>query len=255
MNPTLWIITVGLFLFVDDTPNAAPATELVEPAVLTDAEGDKWLKRLRAVVPAEGWNVTRDGDLFVIETMESVELKNYIGVPAGSADEPPEAKQKRKREGVFKRHYAIRLRFVSKLAQDDYDRLAAINLESARHVDELRKDLTGIPRAKLSYSPDNRQQEARLRKFNAAVRGLPYHELPECFSADFSVFYGDNRYPGIEIFDSAVREECEHVEGSVRRLFGSYDPRIANGERWSGWSEDPQFRDMRRGLVEFSPVK
>lgn len=242
MNLVPCVVALSLYLAAYDEP--IPASPNAEPqrAVLSDAEGDAWLKRLRTTIPEEGWSVTRDNDRFVIVRKQPVGHVNRINAPSLATEEEQRIWD---REHVLDYEYKMALRFSSKLSQAEYDRFAAVNRKSDGQAERRRQDLAGITQKFFQFLPDNREEQARLERYNQAVLKLPWHEVPEYFSADYGVFI-EHPFVGIDIYDADEQQECASAHRSVTSLFGAYDPKVARGVR-SGDARQP---NAARWLVE-----
>lgn len=246
MAASIWLIAACTLLA--DVPPKEPLE--TQSAVLSDAVGDQWLARIRQVVPEKSWSVKRDGDNFEIARTEQIEFLNYINGPRIPKDESAEERRERLKHSIFKADLKIRLKFAPKLTMNEYERLAAINDESARQVEELRSGLSDIRQKFDSYSSKNQEEVRRLRAFNAAVAKLPYHELPQLYCDEFSIHFAPGYHvSGVAPYDKTVREECESVLKSLLRLFGTYDMRIARGERRPQWNDSAYALDRARGLI------
>jgi hypothetical protein len=70
------------------------------------------------------------------------------------------------------------------------------------------------------------EEQERVRKFQEAVAKLTYHELPDMYTPDHSLYF--HREPKGRIIspfptDKTIQEECAAVEEKLKLGFGKYD--------------------------------
>jgi hypothetical protein len=246
MAASIWLIA-ACTLLVDGALKEAPEAQ---NDVLSDAVGDQWLARIRQVVPEKSWSVKRDGDVFEIARTEKIEFVNYVNGPAAPKNESTEERRARLQDSIYKADFRIRMRFAPRMTMTEYEKLAAINDESAQQVKKLRNGLSDIRQKFDSYSSINQDEVRRLDAFNTAVAKLPYHELPELYCDEFSIHFAPGYLvSGVVPFDKTIREECDSIIRSLLRLFGTYDTRVARGERRPQWNDSSFALDRARGLI------
>jgi hypothetical protein len=218
--------------------------------VLTDTEARKWISRFEKLLP-KGWSASRDTDVFTIERNEPVQSINEVNRPPAPENETPEEREAREKSHVLKVAYRIKLKFAPKISQEQFEELAAVNKTTLAEAEKLRAKLKlrNIDHKFNEYIPRNIEERERLASYNDAVRKLPYHDLPDCYSPDFSVYYQSGWPAFTRLYDKNEYYECLHMEHSLLRLFGVYSVALAKAgfPRWSG---DPRDTSAQRGLVE-----
>jgi hypothetical protein len=178
-----------------------------------------------------------------------VESINEINREDGPENETPDERKAREKTYVASVPYRITLRFAPRMSQDQFEELAAVNKTTLAEVEKLQVKLRNIGHKFDQYIPRNGEEHERLAAYNAAVRKLPYHELPDCYSPDFSVFYQTGWPRRTRLYDKNEYYECLNVEHSLLRLFGVYSVALAKAG-FPRWSSDPRASAARRGLVE-----
>jgi hypothetical protein len=221
--------------------------------VLADAEATKWVSRFEKLLP-KGWSVSRDTDVFTIERNEPVQSINEINRPPATENETPEEREAREKSHVLKVAYRIKLKFAPRISQDQFEELAAVNKTTLAEAEKLRAKmkLRNIDHKFNAYIPRNAEERERLASYNDAVRKLPYHDLPDCYSPDCSVYYQSGWPAFTRLYEKDEYYECLHVEHSLLRLFGVYSVALAKAG-FPRWSSDPQDSAAQRGLVEVTP--
>lgn len=247
MTASIWIFACVLLAEGDAPESATPDQEM---PVLSDVVGQQWLTRIRAVLPEKSWSVQRDRDVFQIARTEEVEFINTINAPPVLEEETAEERREREKKSSFKETFRLRLKFAPKLSLNEYEERAAINDESERQVETLRKGLKGISHKFDHYDPSSREEADRLRRYNTAVARLPWCALPDLYCDEFSVYFDTGFLDtGIRPLDEEVREECDSVAERLLTLFGVYDPRIARRERLPRWHDSTESINRARGMV------
>jgi hypothetical protein len=240
----------------DETVSGNPArsgdAESDRP-ILADAEARKWISRFEKLLP-KGWSVSRDADVFTIERNEPVQSINEINRPPARENETPEEREARERTSVLKVAYRIKLKFAPRISQDQFEELAAVNKTTLAEAEKLRAKmkLRNIDHKFNEYIPRNTEERERLASYNDAVRKLPYHDLPDCYSPDFSVYYQSGWPAFTRLYEKDEYYECLHVEHSLLRLFGVYSVALAKAG-FPRWNSDPQDSAAQRGLVDVTP--
>ena len=239
--------------FADETATGSPGPNAVNdsgPPVLTELEAKKWVSRFEKLLP-KGWTVSHEADVFTIERNDPVQMINEINRPPAADSEAPEEAEAREKENVISAPYRIKLKFALRISQDQFDDLTAANKTTFAEVERLRTKmkLRSISHKFDQYIPRNADERERLVAFNEAVRKLPYHDLPDCYTPDFSVFYQSGWPSGARLYEKDEYYECLHVEHSLLRLFGVYSVALAKSG-FPRWSSDPRDSAAQRGLVE-----
>lgn len=195
---------------------------------LPEADGKKWVERVRKAVSRDGWTVTLKGNEITIQRDKPVPV---VVVRPNEPARPPGFQPKPEREATVR--YV--LRFAPKVSADEYDRLAAVNERSEKEYDKLHRAV-GLPHKFDDFIATTPEEEERVKKFREAVAKLPRHDLPDFYTTDHSAFFFTWQggvwwsYP----HDENVRAECREVEGALLKYFGMYDPRAAAGGRGYG---------------------
>jgi hypothetical protein len=150
--------------------------------------------------------------------------------------------------------YRIKLKFAPRISQEEFEELAAVNKTTLAEAQKLRATmkLRNIDHKFNEYIPRNAEERERLASYNVAVGKLPYHELPDCYSPDFSVFYQTGWSHFGRLYNKDEYYECLNVEHSLLRLFGVYSVALAKSG-FPNWNSDPQASAARRGLVDVIP--
>jgi hypothetical protein len=223
---------------VCSSENVRAADEAGRPA-----EARKWMQRIERVLP-EGWTVTHQDELLLVERNKPVTLTNLINAPA-----IPDATDRGELDSTTQT-FRIRLKFAPRLSQDDYDKLAAENIATSAKVEQLRKSIEDIDHKFTQYVPATIEQKRRVAEYNSSVLKLPWHDLPDCYTTEQSIFY-DSGWPEFLSFaDPSISEECAGVEAALLRLFGVYNLEVAKGTVFPHWSDDSRAQDASRGVVE-----
>jgi hypothetical protein len=185
-----------------------------------------------------------------------VEIINEINHEAGPEDETAEETKVPDKTHVTSVNYRIKLRFAPKISQDQYEERAAENHATQQIARKFRTKLKldKIPHKFDQYIPQDGDQIQRLGYYNDLVRKLPFHELPDCYSPDHSVFYQSGWPDSSRLYDKDEYYECLHAEHSLLRLFGLYSVALAK-TGFPRWSSDPRDSAARRGLVEVIGAK
>jgi hypothetical protein len=219
-------------------------------SVLAEAEAKKWVSRFEKLLP-KGWTVSRDADVLTIERNEPVQSINEMNGPPAPQSETPEERKAREKTHVASVAYRIKLKFVPRISQDQFEELAAVNKTTLAEAEKLRTKmkLRNISHKFNQYVPRNAEERERLASYNDAVGKLPYHELPDCYTPDFSVFYQTGWSSLTRLYDKDEYHECLNVEHSLLRLFGVYNVTLAKAG-FPHWSNDPGASAAQRGLVE-----
>lgn len=211
----------------------------------TDGSAQRWVHRIEKLIPP-GWKVSRRSDWLLIEREKPVDLTNVINAPAAVANRDARVAD----PATHSHPYQIRLRFGPRLSQDEYDRLAVENAASTVQAEKLRESLNGINHKFNQYVPETAEQRQLIETYNMAVGKLPWSDLPDCYTTDDSIYYASGWPDFLTFAKPEVAEECQQVETSLLRLFGVYDPRVAQGLVRPNSIDDPRARAARRGGVE-----
>lgn len=195
-------------------------------ADLSEADGRKWVERVRKLVPREGWTVTvSDNDIVIQRTKPVPMLVFHANDPIwdGKTERKPSREQ------------TIRfvLRFGPKLAIDEYDRLAAINEASNKEHDRL-KSLVRVTHKFDDFLPSTPEEKERVRLYREAVAKLPRHELPDLYTPEHSVTFLHSWDGWSSPHDKIIKAECDEVQESILRYFGVYNPAVATNNRGVG---------------------
>ena len=254
----LFLFAIGLpFATVtglaEETGQLPPARNTVidsDRPVLADADATKWVSRFEKLLP-KGWSVSRDKDVFTIERNEPVQSINEINGPPAPENETPVERKDREKTQVTSVAYRIKLKFAPRISQDQYEERDAVNKTTLAEAEKLRTKmkLRNIAHKFNAYIPRNAEERERLASYNDAVRKLPCHDLPDCYSPDFSVYYQSGWPAFTRLYEKDEYYECLHVEHSLLRLFGVYTTALAKAgfPRWSSNSQDSA---AQRGVVD-----
>lgn len=208
----------------------AGSTAAADPWKLPDADGQRWVARVRKAVSRNEWSVERKENDIAVRRIKPVPMTRVqINAAMTSVHDKP------KPPFIYGEHTVkYVLRFAPKMSMDEYERLATVNFESEREQDRLflalRFPNKGIDNV-IATTPDEKK---RLEEFRATVAKLPRHTLPDFYTPDYSIFFlqsGDGwSYPA----DKNISAECENVRDTLERYFGMYDPAAAARGRGYG---------------------
>ncbi|MGL6074448.1 MAG: hypothetical protein ACRC8S_09840 [Fimbriiglobus sp.] len=161
---------------------------------LPEAEGTKWVVRVKKAVSRLDWTVKIQGNEITVQKDKLVAMeRTWPGAPAG-------IKQKPAYDG--ERKFQFVLRFTQQMSMEEYDRLMAVNEASEK---EYRRTMP-VDKSAPNY------QAAKL----------PYHTLPDLYTMNHSI-YLFHPYDGSSPSDEEVSKECLEVNERLLRLFGAYD--------------------------------
>jgi hypothetical protein len=195
-------------------------------APIPRASLEQWAKRVRTLAPSEGWNVSIKEDAIVIQRNKPIQWQQYeINGPGRTANEPPP--KARLHDGV----YRLTLKFGTKMPMAEYERLAAENAATSKEHDRLERGIRDIDHKFDQYVPSNDEEKKRLADFRAAEAKLKWHELPDMYCDEGSIWLLTSDDGWSSVYGDADREECDGVKQSVLRYFGMYDPAAAKDGR------------------------
>jgi hypothetical protein len=218
-------LVVGLLALGGRAAAVDPPAEFKLP----EADGKKWVERVRKAVSRDNWTVTLRGNEITVRRDKPVAV---VVVRPNEPARPPGYKPKPSGEATAR--YV--LRFAPKMSADEYDRLAAVNGESEKEYDRLHRAV-GLPHKFDDFIATTPEEQERVRRFREAVAKLPRHDLPDFYTPDYSVFFltwSDGGLSWSYPHDENVLAECQHVEQVLLKYFGMYDPRAAAGGRGYG---------------------
>jgi hypothetical protein len=192
----------------------APGAAADPPAdwKLPEADGQRWAERVKAVV-RDGWSVELRGNEITVRRDKPVAMVRVFANPAPDSQPIPDGE----------RTVRFVLRYSPKMSIEEYDRLAAVNAESAKEYDRLHRAV-GLPHKFDDFIATTPVDKERVRAFREAVAKLPRHDLPDLYTPDQSVFFLHPWDGWSTPADAAVAAECRDVEDTLMRLFGMYDP-------------------------------
>jgi hypothetical protein len=198
---------------------AAAAEPAPQTWSLPKADGEKWVRRLQALA-REGWKATLQGNDLILAREKSVQFVRILpNAPAAAPDEPNNDQLE---EGI----YRFVLRFGPRMSLDEYERLDAVNKASTKERERL-KAAVNLPHKFDDFITKNKEEEQRVRDYRAAVAKLPYHDLPDFYTDDYSIrliLPGDT---WIAVQDKNVSAECADMADTLERAFGIYSPAAA----------------------------
>jgi hypothetical protein len=212
------LVVISLLCLVLTRAEAAPDRDPAEGWKLPKEEAEKWVTRVRRLVPEKGWTVRIRGNDIVIQREQAVKFVAYL------PNSPDDAEPMR-----FENTYRITLRFGRKTSQDEYETMVAENRASDKRSDELRESLRGIPHKFQEYAPSTDEEKAAVKKYHEAVKKLIRHELPDLYTPDRSIKVIQS-WHWLEHVDKEF-EECGAVEKALLHFFGVYDGEVAK----RGW--------------------
>lgn len=196
----------------------APAAPVPTEWKLPKADGDKWAARVKKVVGRDDWTVTADGNEIVVKRNKPVSLAR-LGPNAAPNEKPAPAGERTPK---------FVLRFAPKLSLEDYEQLVAVNEASDKERDRLHRAVN-LPHKFDEFIAKTPEEVARVRAYHEAVAKLRFHDLPDLYTPDHSVFFfeaGDGwTFPADET-DRAVTAD---VRETLKRYFGMYSPSAASG--------------------------
>ncbi len=185
---------------------------------LPEAELQKSLARVRGLVTQRGWTVTGHGNEIVIRRDQPTAMKMYLpNGPALSAGEEHPA------EPAGESSLELVLRFRPTMSTDEYERLAAVNVESDRRQDELRREV-GVGYKFESFAPTTPAERARVVEYRQAIAKLPRHVLPDFYTPEYSILYLHRWHGWASPADATVQAEWMRIEEQLIRSFGMHDP-------------------------------
>ncbi len=207
------ILTLGTLAVVVGTAAAAePPAEWKLP----EADGQKWVARVRAAVARDDWSVEFQGNEITVRRSKPVAM---VRVPPNSFEgEKPSADGERTIRFV--------LRFAAPMSMDEYERLAAVNAASALEYDRL-VDAVRLPHKFDDFSATTPEEKKRLEEFRAAAAKLPRHTLPDLYTPDHSIYFLHPWDGWSSPADKVVAAECRDVEDRLMHFFGMYNPAAA----------------------------
>jgi len=191
------------------------ATAIQKPSDTDKTALKPWAERVGKAVSREGWVVEAKGNEVIVRRTKPVALvKNW----ANSIDGKPTPAG----EGTIQ----FALSFGPKMSADEYDRLAGINAASDKEFDRLKRELK-LPHKFDDIIATTPEEKERLKTFREVTAKLPRHDLPDLYSSEHSIqFFHSNgwRYPA----EKTISTECTEVVETLLRLFGLYNPAVAN---------------------------
>jgi hypothetical protein len=216
------------------------AAVAAEPAAkgrwtLPRPDADRWVTRIRRLTPG-GWTVSARGNDIVLQRDRPVRFARVeVNAPPapGPGRPPPDL-----HEGAFR----LTLRFAPLLALDEYEKLAAENAAADRERDRLQQAV-GLPHKFDEFVAVTPEEKGRVRAYRQAVGKLRWHELPDLYAPDYSIFLYRSYEDGWSyVYDKGPAAECRDVEASLLRYFGMYSPGAAAGRQVVGRAEPPSER-------------
>jgi hypothetical protein len=177
---------------------------------------------VRTLAPADRWCVSIKDDAIVVQRKKPIQWQfPNINGPVGESNKPPP--KARLHDGV----YRLTLKFGAKMPMAEYERLAEENAATSKEHDRLVRGIGDIDHKFDQYVPRNDEQKKRLADFRAADAKLKWHELPDMYCDDASIWLLTSDDGWSSVYGDADREECEDVKQSVLRYFGMYAPAAA----------------------------
>lgn len=209
------LLVVGLLALL---PTIAPAADPTAEWKLPEADGERWVARVKKAVSRKDWTVERHGNEITIQRTKPVAMAR-IPAPNG----PLGSKDVDKPTPAGEQTVRFVLRFAPKMTADEYDKLAEVNAASDKEHDRLRENV-GLAHKFDDFIATTPEQKKRLADYNAAVAKLPRHALPHLYTPDHSIFllhpWDGWSFPA----DKETSAECHAVEEKLLRLFGVYSP-------------------------------
>ena len=181
----------------------------VEDAVRSAAAGDKLFGKSKPPV----WSVSTAGDEIVIAREKSAEMGAWFP-NAPSADEPPTS--------LGEQPLRITLRFAPPTSMHEYERLAAINKQSADEEIRLRR-VANLAHKFDDFIANTPEEKQRLKTYREAVAKLSKHQLPTFYAPEHSVYLTHHWHAWTSPIDKRVQAEIKAIEERLVACFGLYD--------------------------------
>ena len=183
---------------------------------LPKEDAEKWAKRIGKLLPPEGWAVKVQDNDIIVQRDKPVRFEQVeINAPERRKDHEPTL-----RKGEFH----LTFRFAPAMSMDEYERLNAVNETSEVERGRLQ-DALKLPHKFDDYIATTPEEKKRLQDYRAAVAKLPWHNLPQLYSTDYSIslFRSAGYFEFLYVKDEAGAE-CKQVEERLLRQFGTYKP-------------------------------
>ena len=160
--------------------------------------------RIGAVLPGN-WDLNENNNQIVVFRKEPIWVYGCMQMDIGLFREPSKLKNFIEENGESL-DYRIRLRFVPKLALEDYKQIKESN-------DKIQVTMSTFGR--IPYHEFYEHDVSR--SFDPT-----YRELPDYYDDDSSIYYETTRAPGVCIHPGEVAGECESVKKALDSLFQRY---------------------------------
>jgi len=185
------------------------------PWKLPEADGQKWVTRVKAVA-RDGWSVELQGNEITVRRSKPVAMVRVLANAPEGAKPIPDGQ----------RAIKFVLRFAPAMSMDEYERLAAVNAASEKEYDRLHRAV-GLPHKFDDFVATTPEEKKRVEEFRAAVAKLPRHTPPDLYTPDHSIYFLHPWDGWSSPADEAVAAECRDVEDTLMRFFGMYSPAAA----------------------------
>ena len=185
-----------------------------------DVHPQKIARTLQMHLP-EGWQLLAVTEHYLILRRDKpVALYNAISLPTF---ESREELQDYVKDDVYDRAYAVVFRFARRVNQAEYQRLKAANQKALTQYDELRKTVRDIAHKFDDFLPEGPEEEARVAKYQAAVKKLRFERLPDYHTSTHSVYVEDSVLGGDAFFSLDVGAVCRRATKLVTEQLKAYD--------------------------------
>jgi hypothetical protein len=186
---------------------------------MSEADGKKWLVRIEKQARTDGWVIEWKGNEIIVRRKLEVDMS------VATINAPITGKYGDGTTSDGKGTIQYTLRFAPNVSMDDYERMVEVNKESSKEYDRLHRAV-GLTHKFDDFIATTAEEKDRVRKFREAVAKLTYHELPDLYTPDHSLYFRselNGRVMRPFPTDKKIREECAAVEEKLKLGFGKYE--------------------------------
>jgi hypothetical protein len=187
-----------------------------------------WADRVAGIMQP-GWEVVQSDGSVVSTRKKPVTFYYSISLPAAGDELRAEMIEESKRA----EKYQITLDIVDRLPDTKYQELKAANERTEQELEDLESRM-GRFASKGSYLPTTPGEQALYHEYQRALASLPYHQLPDLYDEQYSVFVKTSRHPGDAFYSAREEMECRAVLENIYSFAEVYEGK-KGPPQGSGW--------------------